>query len=231
MTHAFPAIYVTGTDTGIGKTFVSCALLLAARHLDRRAWGMKPVASGAEPDADGSLRNDDVEQLRHWSATPRPDAALVNPFLFRSPIAPQLAAEDEGRTITLPPLRAAFDALSFGAQALIVEGVGGWSVPMSDHLMQADIVRALKLPVVIVVGIRLGCINHAVLTERVIRADGIHVLGYIANRVDPHCLVPDRVIASLDEELDCPRLADLPFGVSVERAAFLLLPAIPKLLG
>lgn len=224
-----PGCFVTGTDTGIGKTFVTSALLVAARRRGLRAFGMKPVASGAERDAEGAWSNEDARQLRHWSSTPLPDPLLVNPYCFGAAIAPQLAAEDEGRTVTLPPIRAAFDALAHGAGAVFVEGVGGWAVPLSDQLMQADLVRALRLPAVLVVGIRLGCINHAVLSERAITADGVPLLGWIANRVDPHCLVPDRVLASLDAELDAPRLADIPFGVPVESAATLLEPAIPKL--
>ncbi|MBK8285361.1 MAG: dethiobiotin synthase [Ahniella sp.] len=222
-------LFVTGTDTGIGKTLVSCGLLLAARQAGLRPVGMKPVASGAEQNAEGEWRNEDAEALRQWSATPQPDYALINPCVFPAPIAPQLAAADLGRTIELAPIRAAYEALQFGASAVLVEGVGGWCVPLSDHLMQADLVRALRVPVVLVVGIRLGCISHAILSERAIVADGLPLLGWIANRVDPHCLVPDRVIASLDEEMDCPRLADIPFGASVHAAARALQGSVPKL--
>lgn len=224
-----PAIFVTGTDTGVGKTFVSCALLYAARKALLKPFGMKPIASGAIQNADGEWRNDDAELLREWSTTPKPDYALVNPLCFEHPIAPQLAAEDMGKAVTLAPIRAAFEALRFGATAVLVEGVGGWSVPLSDHLMQADMVRALRLPVVLVVGIRLGCLNHAILSERAILADGFELKGWIANRVDPQCLVPDRVIASLREELDAPLLGEIAFGESIERASEQLKAAIPVL--
>ncbi|AVP99618.1 dethiobiotin synthase [Ahniella affigens] len=224
-----PAVFVTGTDTGVGKTFVSCALLYAARKALLRPFGMKPVASGATRNGEGEWRNDDAEQLREWSTTPKADYALVNPLCFEAPIAPHLAAEDMGRTIELAPIRAAYEALRFGATAVLVEGVGGWSVPLSDHLMQADLVRSLRLPVVLVVGIRLGCINHAILSERSIVADGFELKGWIANRVDPQCLVPDRVIASLREELDAPLLGEVAYGESIERAAERLKSAIPVL--
>lgn len=224
-----PAIFVTGTDTGVGKTFVSCALLYAARKALLKPFGMKPVASGASRNDEGEWRNEDAEMLREWSTTPKPDYALVNPLVFEGAIAPQLAAEEMGRTIELAPIRAAFEALRFGATAVLVEGVGGWAVPLSDHLMQADLVRALKLPVVLIVGIRLGCINHAILSERAIVADGFELKGWIANRVDPDCLVPDRVIACLKEELDAPMLGEVAYGESIERAGDRLKSAIPVL--
>lgn len=213
-----PGVFVTGTDTGIGKTFVASALLLAARQNLLKAYGMKPVASGSSA-ASGEWRNSDAEQLRQYSTTPHPDYTLINPFALPEPIAPHLAARHAGREVELPPIRAAYSALCHGAGAMVVEGVGGWAVPLSGSLMQKDLVRALKLPVLLVVGIRLGCINHAILTERAVFADGFVVKGWIANRIDPDCLAAPEVIASLQDELGAPMLAEIAHGISVERAA------------
>ena len=212
------SLFVTGTDTGVGKTHISSAILLAIRRRALKAYGLKPVASGCELRGEEWI-SDDAEKLRAYSTTPTPDIALINPIALPEPIAPQLAAKHAGREIELPPILAAYQALSLGAHAIVVEGVGGWAVPFSEHLMQADMVRALQLPVLLVVGIRLGCINHAVLSEQGIVADRCRVVGWVANRVDPDCLFPDEVIASIAEELDAPLLADVPFAANIDLAA------------
>ena len=147
------SFFVTGTDTGVGKTHISSALLLAIRRRSLKAYGYKPVASGCERRGEEWI-SDDAEKLRAYSTTPTPDLALMNPIALPEPIAPHLAAAHAGREIELPPLLAAHQALSLGAHAIVVEGAGGWAIPYSDHLMQADLVRALKLPVVLVVAIR-----------------------------------------------------------------------------
>src|SRR6202012_2242669 len=135
-----------------------------------------------------------------------PDYGLVNPFALREPIGPHIAARDEGVEITLQPIDAAFAALTTNADCVVVEGVGGWSVPLSDSLMQNDVVRALKLPVILVVGIRLGCINHALLSARAVVTDGCELIGWIGNRIDPHMLRADENIAALRERLPAPCL-------------------------
>ena len=163
MTHG---IYITGTDTGIGKTTASCALLHALCARGLRAVGMKPVASGCERTADG-WRNDDALRLLAAS-DPQPDYALVNPYALPEPTAPELAAADVHVTVEIDPLRVAFDALSAQADIVVVEGVGGWAAPLSVRLDQADLARALGLPVILVVGLRLGCISHARLSARAI---------------------------------------------------------------
>ena len=222
------SFFVTGTDTGVGKTHISSALLLAIRRRALKAYGYKPVASGCERRGEEWI-SDDAEKLRAYSTTPTPDLALMNPIALPEPIAPHLAAAHAGREIELTPLLAAHQALSLGAHAIVVEGAGGWAIPYSDHLMQADLVRALKLPVVLVVAIRLGCINHAILSEIAIRADKCELVGWIANRVDPDCRYPDEVVASVREELDAPLLADCPFGANIDLAAQKLAPALDAL--
>jgi dethiobiotin synthetase len=207
-------VYVTGTDTGIGKTFVSASLLAALNSAGLRAVGMKPVASGCEPTSDG-LRNEDALALLALS-NGAPDYALVNPFALRDPIAPHIAAHEEGVEITLEPINVAFATLSTNADCVIVEGVGGWNVPFSDSLMQSDLARSLKLPVILVVGLRLGCINHALLSARAIAADGCELIGWIGNRIDPHMLRIDENIDTLRERLPAPCLGILPFAANAD---------------
>ena len=201
-------IYITGTDTGVGKTFVSCALLHALRGEGLRAVGMKPVASGCERTAEG-WRNDDALRLLAAS-DPQLDYALVNPYALPAPTAPELAAHDVGIEVTLPPLRMAFDALAAAADEVVVEGVGGWAAPLSPRLDQCDLVHALELPVVLVVGLRLGCINHARLAARVIRADRAQLLGWIGSAVDPDFARSTQTVAILDRCIPAPRLGLLP---------------------
>lgn len=222
------SFFVTGTDTSVGKTHISSALLLAIRRRALKAYGYKPVASGCERRNDEWI-SDDAEKLRAYSTTPTPDLALMNPIALPESIAPHLAAAHAKREIELPPLLAAHQALSLGAHAIVVEGAGGWAIPYSDHLMQADLVRALKLPVILVVGIRLGCINHAILSEIAIRADKCVLIGWIANRIDPECLYPDEVVETVKDELDAPLLADCPFGANIDLAARKCAPALDAL--
>ncbi len=210
-------VFVTGTDTGIGKTLVSATLLAALNASGYRATGMKPVASGCVETPQG-WRNDDAELLIAHSAG-RPDYDLVNPYALRDPIAPHLAAADSGIEIRLDPITTAFAALSTNSDCVVVEGVGGWCVPFSSSLMQANLVHALKLPVILVVGLRLGCLNHAILSARAIAADGCHWIGWIGNRIDP---AMDRVednLATLRARLLAPCLGVLPCASALDPRA------------
>lgn len=220
------ACYVTGTDTGIGKSFASTALLHALRARGRRAVGMKPVASGCESTADG-WRNEDALLLQHAS-DPVPPYADVNPFALPHPLAPELAAADAGVTLDLPPITRAYARLAATADTVVVEGVGGWAAPLSATLDQVDVVRALELPVVMVVGLRLGCINHARLTARAVEADGARLLGWIANDIDPSMARMDDNFAILQRVLPVPcwgRLPHAPGSDAREIARCLSLPA------
>jgi len=202
------AVFITGTDTGIGKSLVAASLLRALQAQGLRALGMKPIASGCTMTTQG-LRNDDAELLRtHGSGAP--DYALVNPYALPEAIAPHLAAAQAGVALRLDPIVAAFAALSTMSQCVVVEGVGGWAVPLSDTLMQADLVRALRLPVILVVGLRLGCINHALLSARAIAQDGCELIGWIGNQVDPAMLCLEENLATLRERLSAPCLGVLP---------------------
>ena len=212
----FRSLFVTGTDTGIGKTRASVALLHALRARGLRSSGMKPVASGCEATREG-LRNEDALALIAAS-DPAPDYARCNPFAFEPPIAPHIAARAAGREIVLAPIRAAGDALRARCDRLVVEGVGGWMAPLSDQLMQADLVRALELDVVLVVGLRLGCLNHALLSARAIAADGCRLAGWIASRIDPAMAVADDNIATLRARIAAPLLGVLEHGGPVADA-------------
>jgi dethiobiotin synthetase len=224
-----PAVFITGTDTGAGKTRISCALLLAAQRRSLRAVGMKPVASGSTWQA-GALRNEDADLIHAHSSPPVPARALINPYTFEEPIAPQLAARHAGVEIELGRMQTCFQALADEASLVIVEGVGGWAVPFSDTMMQMHLVRALDVPVIMVVGIRLGCINHALLSARAIAADGCRLLGWIANRIDPETACSDEVIASIAGQLGVPLLAEVPHGLSVDRMAAIVDPALDPVL-
>ncbi|MEO7917100.1 MAG: dethiobiotin synthase [Dokdonella sp.] len=199
------SVFVTGTDTGIGKTRVSVALLRALVESGVNAVGMKPVASGCEQTCDG-LRNDDALALLAAGHAPMAYDD-INPFAMPEPIAPHAAALLAGATITLAPIESAYQHLLGQSDCVVVEGVGGWSVPLSESLMQAAIPQRLKLPVILVVGLRLGCINHALLTARAIIADGCELLGWIGNRIDPAMAAEDQSVAMLDRLIPAPRLA------------------------
>ena len=202
------SVYVTGTDTGIGKTVASVALLQALRARGLRAVGMKPVASGCDWIDDG-WRNEDALVLL-TASEPRPGYADLNPYALRLPLAPELAAEADGIAVELERIRAAHARLRARADVVVVEGVGGWAAPLSRTLDQADVVRALELSVVLVVGLRLGCLNHAYLTARAIAADGCRLAGWIANDIDPAMERMDDNVALLSQRLAAPCLGRLP---------------------
>ena len=204
--------FIAGTDTGIGKSVVSATLLATLTAGGRRAIGMKPVASGCRPTSHG-LRNEDAELLIAHSAA-APDYAQANPIALPEAIAPHLAAAHSGVEIRLEPILAAFAALSTKSDFVVVEGVGGWMVPLSAVLMQADLVRALKLPVILVVGLRLGCLNHAQLAARAIAADGCELAGWIGNHIDQHMDCVEENLATLRDRLPAPCLGVLPFALS-----------------
>jgi dethiobiotin synthetase len=205
------SLFVAGTDTEIGKTLASCALLhaFAARGLATAA--MKPIAAGAQPDADGVWRNEDAEALAA-AATVAVPRALSTPFLLRAPVAPHLAARQEGISLNIARVVQCHAAVAARADMTVVEGVGGFRVPLDDTGVMGDmgdLARALGIPVVLVVGIRLGCLNHALLTAESIAASGLPLAGWIANVVDAGMRLPDENIATLRELL--ARRHDLPW--------------------
>lgn len=204
------SFYVTGTDTGVGKSLASAALLHALRRHGLRAVGMKPVASGCQYTPHG-WRNEDALLLQAASA-PRPEYADVNPYAFPLPLAPELAAGEAGIELGLTPIVHAHARLAAQADCVVVEGVGGWAAPLSATLDQVDLVRALDLPVVLVVGLRLGCLNHARLTARAIAADGARLIGWIASDIDPAMARSDDNFALLQQRMPAPCWGRLPFA-------------------
>lgn len=201
-------LFVTGTDTGVGKTVASAALLHAFRARGLRAVGMKPVASGCTPTADG-WRNDDALALQAAS-DPVPPYDDLNPYALPAPLAPEIAAREAGVDVQLGVLVSAFERLHPLADRVLVEGVGGWAAPLTATLDQRHLVEELRLPVVLVVGMRLGCINHARLSARAIQDDGARLVGWIANEVDPEMERRDENFALLSARLPVPCWGRLP---------------------
>jgi dethiobiotin synthetase len=223
--HAEPsALFVAGTDTGVGKTLVGAALLRALARANRRAVGMKPVAAGLVLH-DGHWVSEDVMALRAESTVKVPPA-LDNPVALVDAMAPQVAAARAGCEVTVAELIAAQRALAALAEVVVVEGSGGWRAPLNERETLADLAIAMAAPVVLVVGLRLGCINHALLTAEAIRADGLVLAGWVANCIDPAMAAIDENIELLQARLEAPLLGVGPwFDLPHPRQLRLRLPA------
>ena len=202
--------FVVGTDTGIGKTHATCALLHALARRHARVCGMKPVAAGGVHTPDGFSNEDSI--AHRAASTVRVPPALDNPILLPEPLSPHLAAARAGTTIAFDTVLDAVAQLRARTDALVVEGAGGFLVPLSQTQTGADLAVALDMPLVLVVGMRLGCLNHALLTAAAIRARGLVLAGWIANRIDPGFLCPEDNLAYLRTHLGAPLWADLPFS-------------------
>ena len=200
--------FITGTDTGVGKTRVAERLLRTLAKQGERAVGMKPVASGCRV-TDAGRPSEDAERLLAAGNVPA-DYFDVNPYAFLPAIAPHLAAREENVEIGLPRILESFRRLRERADWIVVEGVGGWNVPLAERLMLADVVRAMQLPVIVVVGLRLGCLNHALLTIEAIQRDEIALAGWIANRIDPEMERVEENIAALESRIAAPLLVRFP---------------------
>lgn len=204
-------LFVTGTDTGVGKTLVSAALLHALARHHRRVVGMKPVAAGLIEHG-GRAVSEDVLALRAASTLAVPPA-LDNPVALPEPLSPHLAARRAGRVVTVAELLAPARALAAQADALVVEGAGGWRVPLNDQGQTlADFARELAAPVLLVVGLRLGCLNHALLTAEAIRADGLQLAGWVANHLDPDMACAAENIETLRTRLGAPLWGVVPWS-------------------
>lgn len=201
--------FITGTDTDSGKTLVSLGLMLRLRQAGYRVNAMKPIAAGASEYPEG-FYNADAWQLRQLSSYPQPDYALLNPYLFDQPVAPHLEAARLGVEVDLQHIAKAYNELQAQADFTLVEGAGGWRVPLGRKLAVSDLPVHLSLPVIMVVGLRLGCLNHAQLTLEAIQADGCTVTGWIASQVDPDMLEVDANIDTLQNLLHAPCLGIVP---------------------
>lgn len=202
-------IFVTGTDTGVGKTCCSLGLMACLQRAGYRVAAIKPVASGCEHTALG-LRNEDALLLSRYASLDL-DYSRVNPYALALPIAPHIAAATEGTEIQLTAIKAAFDAVSARVDAVVVEGVGGWAVPINGKETMADVAALLGLPVVLVVGMRLGCLNHALLTAEAIRRAGLPLVGWIANYPNPKMAWGSENIQTLCQRLPAPLLGIVPW--------------------
>jgi len=210
------AWFVTGTDTEVGKTLVTCALLHAVQARGRRAIGMKPIAAGC--DAHG--RNEDVEAICAASH-PAADRRLINPYLLQAAVAPHIAARAEGIDIATETIMTSFRQLAALAEVVVVEGVGGFRVPLNDRQDSADLAVALDLPVILVIGLRLGCLNHALLTVEAIAARGLQLAGWVANQIDPRMPHLPENLQALQQRIPAPLLGHIPRlpAPTAERAA------------
>ena len=218
------AVFIAGTDTGIGKTHAACALLHALRAAGDSSCGMKPVASGCLETTEG-LRNDDALALQAASSG-SPSYASINPVSLRDPLSPHLAAAHDGVAIELAAVRPVFDALCEKFDQVVVEGIGGWMVPLGPHLLASDIAIEWQLPVILVVGLRLGCLNHALLSARAIQADGCRLLGWIGNHIDPQMEALEENLDTLRERMPAPCLGVLRWDISAPTAASELAAAV-----
>ena len=207
MTHM--AFFVTGTDTGVGKTLVSAALTRALVARGLRVAVMKPIASGSDPTPEGP-RNSDALALMAAANVAAP-YEVVNPYCFLPAIAPHIAARESQVEIDLTLLRSRFLALAAASDCVVVEGAGGWLAPLGDTATMADLAAVLSLPVLLTVGLRLGCLNHALLTRESLATRGIPFAGWIANAIDPHFERAAENLATLTARLGAPPLARIPF--------------------
>jgi dethiobiotin synthetase len=202
-------IFVTGTDTGVGKTVMACALVRALRQCGLRVAVMKPVASGARPTPEG-LRNDDALALIDAAESSAPYAD-VNPYCFEPPVSPHIAAKEAGVQVDVGMIRSKFLQISAGADCVVVEGAGGWHAPLSEHQTMADLAWELSIPALLVVGLRLGCLNHAHLTRLGIEAHGVSFAGWIASVVDEAMARKEENLLTLERALGEPALAIVPY--------------------
>jgi len=212
------AFFLTGTDTEVGKTLIAAALLHAAVAQGLRALGMKPVAAGGAEDVDALVAAGNVVAPRE----------CVNPYLLREPLSPHIAARRDGATIDLDHIARCFEELRGRADFLVVEGAGGIRVPLSDAHDGADLAVRLGLPLILVVGLRLGCLNHALLTGESIRARGLRLAGWVANQVDARMACVEENVDTLRARIDAPLLGFVPHQAAPDAtriAALLALPA------
>lgn len=202
-------LFITGTDTGAGKTWATLGIMARFQAQGLAVKGMKPVASGGERHG-GSLRNADASLIRAQSSG-SPAYEQVCPYTFAEPIAPHIAACKQRVDIDLDKVSAAFDELAASADLVVVEGIGGWRVPLSEALQTEDLVRRLGLSVVLVVGLRLGCINHALLSAEAIKASGVPFTGWLANGICPDYAEQRATLDYLRARIPAPMSGCIPY--------------------
>ena len=203
-------IFVTGTDTGVGKTVIACALVRALRDEGARVAVMKPVASGAFQTQEG-LRNADALALIEAAGPGLAHTySEVNPYCFEPAISPHIAAKEAGMQVDTSMIRQQYDQLALGSDWVIVEGVGGWYAPINEHQTMADLAWALSVPALLVVGLKLGCLNHAQLTRLGVEAHGVPLAGWVVSGIDRHMSRVEANLETLERLLGEPPLAVVP---------------------
>ncbi len=212
MTNAF---FVAGTDTEVGKTVASRAILHAAGSANIKMAGYKPVASGSAPTDEG-MRNSDALYIQDASVV---ELAYdeVNPYAFEAAVSPHLAAEQENRVIDFDTLSQGLDHLKSKSDVVLVEGAGGWRVPVSRSDFLSSWVKQEKLPVILVVGVKLGCLSHAILTAEAIKNDGLELVGWVANRINPGTENYAEIIRMLEENLPGKKLGEIPYMPGIKK--------------
>ncbi len=221
--------FITGSDTDVGKTRTAIGLMAGLRARGLRVAGMKPVACGGIETGTGII-NEDVLTLLRESSDPAPPRLLMNRYAFAEPVAPHLAAAQQHDTIDLGAVVDDLHRLEELADIVVLEGAGGWEVPISDSESMADIARACELPVILVVGIRLGCLNHALLSSRAIVDSGLPFAGWVANLIDPNARAVEENIASLRQRIPAPLLGVIPHVESLDSANIAAVLDIDRLL-
>ncbi len=201
--------FVTGTDTGVGKTEITLALMSLLQEKGYRVNAMKPIAAGGT-EIDGRLVNEDARRLQQ-QASAEVDYARVNPYVFKPAIAPSIAAQTAGVEIEINRIREEFGRVCSNADYTLVEGIGGWQVPVNRHQTMVDIVKLLNIPVILVVGFRLGCLNHALLTYQSIKAARMQCVAWVANTIDPKLECIQENYLTLIDRLDCPCIGAVPY--------------------
>ena len=203
-------IFVTGTDTGVGKTVIACAVVRALRDEGARVAVMKPVASGAFQTPEG-LRNADALALMEAAGRGFSHAyGEVNPYCFEPPISPHIAAKEAGIEVDTRMIRQKYEQLAVGADWVVVEGAGGWFAPINGHQTMADLAWALSVPALLVVGLKLGCLNHAQLTRAGIEAHGVRLAGWVVSGIDQHMMRVEANLETLERLFGEPPLAVVP---------------------
>jgi dethiobiotin synthetase len=223
-----PAFFITGTDTGVGKTRVAASLIAAFQQQGQRVLAMKPVACGLI-EHDGRMINEDVRTFAALTGQNNSDPSLC-PFALPEPVSPNIAAERVAISIDITTIAQYLATLRASADLVIVEGAGGWLVPLLATETMADLACALRLPVIVVVGLRLGCLNHALLTVNAVRSSGLPLAGWLANQIDPDMREPDANIATLTQFIGTPPLAILPHDRSGQGSSECLRAAAEVLL-
>ncbi len=213
MTNSY---FITGTDTDVGKTIIALGLIAKLQQQGYRVGAMKPLAAGCEGSSEG-LRNADAVQLQQQAGNKLP-YKVINPYAFAPAIAPHIAAAAEGVRVDIETIYQHYQTIAAASDCVIVEGAGGWQVPLNDFQTIADLAQRLQLPVILVVGMQLGCISHTLLTVESIRAAKLPLAGWVANQIDPHMERIEENIATLEQRIDAPLLGQIPYLAQFDAA-------------